>query len=105
MNKWILCLCCFLPFFSWSETPSVQNELETVEEEIQALKESLSQERLVETNEEVKGQEEMIADWDAYAQTLERVRKQEEKDRQIQAQIQQLENRKAQLIQQQAQSK
>lgn len=77
------------------------SELKIIEEELQALKKRLHQNQLKEMKEEVKGQELMIADWDAYAQELQLIRKQEEEDRYIQMQIQNLEQRKSLLLNQQ----
>ncbi len=100
MNKWMFWIYCFLPFYGWSEMTSSSTELNRIEKDIQVLKDRLHQEQLKEVKEEVKGQELMIADWNAYAQELELIHRQQEENKQIQIQIQKLEERKAYLIKQ-----
>jgi hypothetical protein len=100
MNKWMILCMLSLLFLDGQATLSPQSELKMVEEEIRALKKRLHQDQLREMKEEVGGQGLMIADWDAYAQELQLVRKQEEEDNHIQMQIQNLELRKAQLLKQ-----
>lgn len=100
MKKWILYVYFILPFFSWSEMPSSQNELQMIEKEIPSLKDRLHQNRLKIMKEEVEGQNDMIADWNAYAKKLEFIRKQEEENQQLQQQINKLEERRKSLIEQ-----
>lgn len=98
MNQWIFCVFCLLPLLTLAETSSVQGELAEINLEILALKKHLHHDRLEEMKEEVTGQGLMIADWEAYARELELIRQQELEDKQIEAQIKKLEERKAQLL-------
>lgn len=76
------------------------NELVIIEQKIEALKERLSDNRLVQMSEEVEGQEMMIADWDAYSRELQRIQKKQEEDKSIENQIRVLEQHKAWLLKQ-----
>lgn len=100
MDKWILYFCCLLLLWGCSETASSssQGELTVIEQEIQLLKDRLHRIQIEEMKEEVEAQELMIADWDAYAKELEFIRKLEEEEKQIQFKIQELQERKANLI-------
>ncbi len=61
------------------------------DQHIQELKQTLSHLEALENQEEVKGQGEMIADWEAYRKDLQKIRQLEEKKMEIQKQIEQLE--------------
>lgn len=91
---------CLLPLGGWSEESSQKNDLDAIEQQIQVLKNSLKQHELKEMDIEVKGQGDMIADWPAYSKDIEQIRQQDEKERQIQSEIQQLERQKAELMKQ-----
>ena len=92
--------CCLLPIGGWSEELSQKKDLAAIEQQIQALKNSLKEQELKEMDIEVKGQGDMIADWPAYSKDIEQIRQQDEKERQIQSEIQQLEHQKAELMKQ-----
>jgi small-conductance mechanosensitive channel len=99
MNKWILGLL-ILGFSDVEAARSTsQNELKKIEEEIQVLKNRLSQDQMKEMNQDVESQGLMIGDWDAYADAVQLIRQQEERNHQIQQQINKLEERKASLVQ------
>lgn len=105
MKKWILCLSFFLPFFGWSENVAPESDLTQIEQEIQMLKDRLQQMQIKEISEEVKGQGLMIADWDAYAKEIELIREQDKEEKNIRLKIQQLEERKAHLMNSRSSSK
>lgn len=100
MNKWILYLCCILPFCGWSEQASNVSKSSEIDKEIQVLNQRLDQIQVKEMKEEVESQGLMIADWDAYAKEVELIRKQEEEEKYIQMKIKELEERKAELLKQ-----
>lgn len=104
MKKWNCCLYLLLPFFGWSEPLSNESDLTAIEQEIQMFKNRLQDIQTKEMNEQVQGQGLMIGDWDAYAKELMLVREQENEEKKIQLKIQQLEERKAELIKTQSQS-
>ncbi len=95
-----LFIVCLSPFGAWSEIAPVQTELATIEKKIEVLKERLHQDRLTEMDEEVKGQGYMIGNWNAYGKELELIQKQEAVDKQIEVELKQLEQRRAELLKQ-----
>jgi hypothetical protein len=102
MNKWILCIFCILPFQGWAEQSVSKSEIELIEKQIQELKKRLHENEVKEMKEEVKAQEYVIADWDAYSKEVQHVRKREELEEQIDREIKKLEEQKARLQQSQA---
>lgn len=98
-RKIIFALFCLFPFAAWSEN-SEQTELSAIEKRIQAIKVGLHHDRLTELDEEVKGQKYMIGNWDTYGNELERIHKQKEADKQIESELKQLEQRRADLLKQ-----
>ena len=99
-RRWILLACCVLPMFGWSQEALEKKEVADIEQKIEVLKKKLKQERLKEIKEEVDGQESMIADWEGYREDVEQIRKLDEKELQIEKEIEQLEQQKAQLLKQ-----
>ncbi len=100
-QKIILLTCCCLPLWGWTQQPpSPSNDPQVIEKQILELKKRIEQNYLIELQEEVKGQELMIADWQAYAAEVQQVKIKEDEIKDLQKQIKELEARHAQLIQQ-----
>lgn len=96
----ILYTCCLLPIWGWSEQASEKNDPAALEQKIQTLNDRLQQARFKQMDEEVKGQALMIDDWAAYSKELEKVHKMEEKERELENEIQQLEQQKDTFLKQ-----
>lgn len=97
LRRWILYTCCLLPVLGWTEENFEKIEKNELEQEIKELKDQLNKGRLKEMDEQVKGEGLMISDWEKYSQALEKVRKQEEDDREIEEKIERLEAQKVEL--------
>lgn len=100
MNQWMISACCLFPIFGYSNHFPPNTELESIEQRIQILQERLQQSQLIEIKEDVEAQRFMIANWEAYSQEIQELRQLENEEEQIQLQIKELEQRKAQLLQQ-----
>ena len=98
--RWVLYMGCWLPLLGWTNEAGQKNEVEAIEQKIQALKKSLKQDRFKEMDDEVKGQGYMIADWDAFSKEIGKIRQDEVDERRIEDQIRQLEQEKERLQQQ-----
>lgn len=77
-------------------------QLETVDKEIERLKEQLYNYYREEMKEDIEGEGLMIADWQAYAKRLEIVRKEQKEVEKTQAQIKLLEDKRVELLKQKA---
>lgn len=99
MKKQFFLLFAVVPFFCIAALdPFFQDQLDTIDQKIKVLKKELEDTRVKELSREVKGQGLMMADWSAYAQEVELIRKLETKEDEIQLQIHQLEEARANLI-------
>jgi len=97
--KQITFLLILLPFFScFAEQPS--NETQLLDQQIEQLREKLHQTQVNQTHNEVQSQEYMIADWSAYENELEKIRKNQQEILDIQKQIKELEKKKNEMGQQ-----
>ena len=99
INKWIIYLSSVFLFAGCSGENEKKKELELINIEIQTLDAQLHTLRMKEMKEDVNAQETMIANWPAFAKDTEQLKQDEDKEKQIQAHIKQLEERKAQLLQ------
>lgn len=89
-----------LPMLMWGKMDQPHSSsIVEVDEKIAELNRTLHKYYLQEMYEEVEGQGLMIADWEKYGQEVKRIRKKEEEIQLIQEEIHQLEQRKAQLLQ------
>lgn len=101
LKKWICISFSCLSMMGGVQASELQNELTLIDQQIQTLKAHLQQYHIEEREEDVQGQDYMIADWEKYADQLERIHQQQGEVRQVRQQIEKLEQRKAQLLQQQ----
>src|SRR5690242_16346840 len=104
MIKWIFCLLNLLPCSIIAAALPSQSEVQMIDQEIQELNSQLHKNQIERMREEVEGQGLMIADWNAYAEDVQQIRKLEEQDEKIRQKMHKLEGRKAYLIQQQSQT-
>lgn len=81
---WILGFSLFLPLLLCAENP----------DEIQSLNDQLKKNRLQEMDEYVEGQWQMMEDWPAYRQDLEKIKQQKEEDRNVENKIEKMEQQK-----------
>ncbi len=98
LQKWFFYSLAFFPLYGWTQMPFPNNDLTTIDQQIQELRDRLHQGELKETKEEVEGQEYMIADWNKYSEEIQQIRKQEQENDQLWLQIKKLEEHKQQLL-------
>lgn len=101
LKKWISISLSCLTMMGSVQASEPQNELTFIDQQIQMLKAHLQEYHVEERQEDVQGQDYMGADWEKYADQLEHIHEQQGEARQIRQQIEKLEQRKAQLLQQQ----
>jgi len=77
-----------------------RDEVHQIDQEIQHLQDQLHSDYQKEMKEEVESQKYMIADWEAYSSELQQVKHQKHEERIIKRQIEQLYQRKTQLLKQ-----
>lgn len=99
MRKWIAYLCCMLPLSIGAQLPHKEKELESIDLQIQNLQKKLHSDELQEMKKEMEGQGLMIADWDAYAEEIQWIRKENEEEKKIREEIEALKKRKSLLLQ------
>jgi hypothetical protein len=73
------------------------SERYVIDQQIKELKQKLKEIQVREFNEEAKGQEYFIANWQAYQDEVQKINKTQEVERQIQKEIDLLEKRKNEL--------
>lgn len=95
MLKWFIYLCYLIPLYVASELPAERSD--AIDNEIQVLEERLHQIRIEELRKEVRGQDEMMDEWDAYAKDLQSIRKLEKEEEKLKIKIKELKNRKVEL--------
>jgi cell shape-determining protein MreC len=80
---------------AWGASDSEQ--MKSVDQEIKQLKAKIKQLELEEMREDVDNQGRMIAEWGKYGQELEKIKTNEESQKQLHHQLETLEQQKAQL--------
>lgn len=101
INLIVLMLILCVPAMVLAEQ-NVGNEIKAIDKKIAELKAEYQKEYLAEINEEVESQSLMIADWKAYGEEIQKIRKLELRMDGILKQIEELEQRKSILIKQNA---
>lgn len=87
----MLTVLCFSVLIAFSST-------QEIDQQITDLKAKLQQDELKEINKEAKSQSDFIANWPAYAQDVEENKKNEELVQHLKKEIDELEQRKLELL-------
>lgn len=74
-------------------------EIDLIDRKISELQKELHNEQNLESNAQVESQEHFIADWPKYSQDVEKIKKLDERNSEIEREIHALEKRKAELLQ------
>lgn len=104
LKKRIFYFSCFFSIQLGSPFLFSETSLQNIDQQIQALKQTLSDLEGLESQKEVRGQGEMIADWEAYRRDLQHIKQLDEKKLIIQQQLEQLEREKQAFLQKQPKS-
>lgn len=96
--KFSYILVC-VPLILCAESSNQSEELEAINARIANLRTMLQKDAITKQNEEVESQNYMIADWPKYSEEVQDIRKKELYEQKILQEIQTLEDRKKQLLQ------